>query len=457
MDLKNIHSIYFLGIGGIGMSALACYFHALGKAVTGYDKTPTRLTYNLQQEGIAIHYDENISKIPHVIDLVIYTPAIPQDNKEYQYFIKKNTQVRKRAEVLGKITEGIFTIAVAGTHGKTTITALITHLLKTAGKPVTAFIGGISKNYHSNLVMTENSQFMVVEADEYDRSFLNLYPDMAVITAIDADHLDIYFNQNNLLESFSIFTSQVRPHGKIVAKKGLDIRMNPDVDIKRYSVTEDADISILSHSIGNGYQTFDMKVDTRLIKDLSIGLPGLHNVENAIAAADIALELGIDEDRLKTGLASFQGVERRFDIRLHTPEIIFIDDYAHHPEEINACLSGVRDFFPGKKITGIFQPHLYSRTRDMADDFARILGKMDGIILLDVYPARELPIEGIDSQMILDKIRNKNKILTTRHELFDILKKQEIEVLLTLGAGDIDQLVQPIEDLLKEKYSVSID
>jgi UDP-N-acetylmuramate--alanine ligase len=280
---------------------------------------------------------------------------------------------------------------------------------------------------------------------------------MAVITAIDADHLDIYFNQNNLLESFSIFTSQVRPHGKIVAKKGLAIRMKPDIDIKRYSVTEEADISILCHSVGNGYQTFDMKVGTRVIKDLSISLPGLHNVENAIAAADIALELGVDEARLKTGLASFNGVERRFDIRLHTPEIIFIDDYAHHPEEINACLSGVRDFFPGKKITGIFQPHLYSRTRDLADDFARILDELDGIILLDVYPARELPIEGIDSQMILDKIRNKNKILTTRRELFDILMKQEIEVLLTLGAGDIDQLVQPIEELLKEKYSVSID
>ncbi|MCX6235676.1 MAG: UDP-N-acetylmuramate--L-alanine ligase [Bacteroidetes bacterium] len=453
MNIANTHTIYFLGIGGIGMSAMARYFHALGKMVCGYDKTPTHLTDQLRMEGITIDFTEDITLIPPHVDLAIYTPAVPEDHPAFQHFTDHGVPVRKRAEILGLLTQDQFTVAVAGTHGKTTITSLITHLLKRAGKPVTAFIGGIYKNDNSNLVMSEKSRFMVVEADEFDRSFLNLYPDIAVITSIDADHLDIYIHRDKLLESFCTFATQVKSHGKVFLKKGLPIHIKAGTDIKHYSVTEEADIGIISHSIRNGFQQFDLKAGERIIRDLSIVLPGLYNIENAIVASAVALELGIDEMQLRKGLGSFRGVERRFDIRIQAPEIIFIDDYAHHPEEISACISGVRDFFPGKKVTGIFQPHLYSRTRDLAKEFALSLEKLDEIILLDIYPAREQPIKGVSSKMIFDRIRKSNKTMARRNDLFNMLQERNLEIVLTLGAGDIDQLVQPIENLLKSKYT----
>ncbi len=451
-DLKNTGSLYFLGIGGIGMSALARYFHALGKKVQGYDRTPTHLTQQLEREGIAVHYDDDPANIILPVDLVIYTPAIPSDNAEMQHFLRQRTPLLKRAEVLGMLTRDTYTLAVGGTHGKTTITSLIAHILKTAGKKVTAFIGGISKNFHSNLLLTAGSDFMVVEADEYDRSFLNLYPDVGVITSMDADHLDVYVSRQALIESFAAFASHVKSSGTLVVKEGLPIQPGTGASVIRYGTAEHADVFITGYRVRDLSQFFNLSFCGRVIRDLRLGLPGLFNVENAMAAIAAIHHLAIDEGDIRKALASFAGVERRFDIRINSPQIVYVDDYAHHPRELNACISTARGLFPRKKLTGIFQPHLYSRTRDLADDFAGSLENLDEIILLDIYPAREQPLEGVDAGLILNKIHNTNKTLLSKDELLPFLAAKKREVVMTMGAGDIDQLVDPLERLFKEQY-----
>jgi UDP-N-acetylmuramate--alanine ligase len=451
-DLKNSGSLYFLGIGGIGMSALARYFHALGKKVQGYDRTPTLLTQQLQQEGIAVHYDDDPANITTPVDLVIYTPAIPMDNAEMRHFLRLQTPLLKRAEVLGMLTHDTYTLAVAGTHGKTTITSLIAHILNTAGKKVTAFIGGISKNFHSNLLLTTGSDIMVAEADEYDRSFLNLYPDVGVITSMDADHLDVYVSRQALIESFAAFASHVKSSGTLVLKEGLPLQPGMGAFVIRYGAAGHADVFVTGYRARDLSQFFNLSFRGRVVRDLRLGLPGLFNVENAMAAIAAVHPLDIAEEDLREALATFTGVERRFDIRINRPQIIYVDDYAHHPRELNACISTARGLFPRKKLTGIFQPHLYSRTRDLADDFASSLENLDEIILLDIYPAREQPLEGVNAGLILNKIHNTNKILLAKEELLPFLAEKEREVVITMGAGDIDQLVAPLERLFKEQY-----
>jgi len=450
-DLEKINSIYLLGIGGIGMSALARYFFAQGKSVYGYDKTCTDLTESLNKEGIPVHYTEDIGSVPDDIDLVIYTPAVPKDNKEYAYFIQKGFPVKKRSEILGMLTADKFTIAVAGTHGKTTITSMIAHILKTDGRNVNAFVGGIAKNYHSNIILSDECDILVVEADEYDRSFLQLYPDIIVISSIDPDHLDIYGNKDELQQSFLLFIKQMAPNGKLVIHDTPNIEVPYGYNVVNYSMTEDTEIRADDIRLNNGRYIFNIKYYDKTIEDIELGMPGKFNIENAIAASAVGLMMGANEKSIFQAFKSYQGVERRFDVRLNTDKIIYIDDYAHHPEEINACIEAVKDLFPEKKITGIFQPHLYSRTRDLAEGFADSLKMLDRVILLDIYPAREQPLEGVDSNMLLMKIDHAEKSLCSKEGLIEDLKSCQVEVLLTLGAGDIDLLVQPIEKVLRER------
>jgi UDP-N-acetylmuramate--alanine ligase len=453
-DLKKIKRIYFLGIGGIGMSALARYFNWKGIRVSGYDKTPTPLTAELIKEGIPVHFDENISALPKGIGLVIYTPAIPKEHKELVYLRKNNFEIRKRAEILGMITEGVFTVAVSGTHGKTTITSMIAHIMKQAGKDIFSFIGGISKNYRSNLVCSKNNSIAVVEADEFDRSFLQLHPDIAVISAMDADHLDIYGSKDYLVESFRLFADQVKKNGKLFLKKSLDLK-NVNPAVITYSAKEKADFYAKDIRIEKGSFYFTVCCPGNKKIQIKAGVPGMHNVENAVAAAAVAVELGIKPADIKKALQTYSGVVRRFDYRIKEKELIFIDDYAHHPEEIKACVNAAKELYPDKKITGIFQPHLYSRTRDLADGFAKSLAMFDELILLDIYPARELPIKGVTSEMLLKKVKMKNKMLCSREDLVEELIKRKLEVLITIGAGDIDQLVGPIEKSLKNILKVT--
>lgn len=455
------------------MSALARYFKAQGKEVSGYDKTPTPLTDKMTSEGIGIHFEDDISffqlqadRYPLPAILVIYTPAIPMHHSEFNYFRDAGYLLKKRSEVLGMITGESFTIAVAGTHGKTTTTALITHVLKYSGIDCTAFVGGIMVNYNTNLLIgtrsgelahgklagTSKRNVTVVEADEYDRSFLTLHPDIAVITSMDADHLDIYGEKKNLEESFNLFARQVKSGGTLVYRKNLPVE-KISAEMISYSAGEQADYSAGSIRIEKGSFVFD----TKKIQGIKLPVPGRHNVENALAAVAVAQKMGIPEQEIKNALASFMGVKRRFEYILKHREIVFIDDYAHHPEELKACISAAKELYPGKKITGIFQPHLFSRTRDFADEFARSLELLDEIILLDIYPARELPVAGVDSQMLLEKIRSENKILCKKTDLISLLSKKSIEVLITLGAGDIDALVRPISEALQQKYGLKKD
>lgn len=455
MDLKKIHSVYFLGIGGIGMSALARYFKDKGVKVSGYDKTPTSLTNKLVNEGMEIHYDDNINKIPIDLDLVIYTPAIPKYLHEFVFLLNSGVTVKKRSEVLGMLTREKRTIAVAGTHGKTTISTLIAHLLKQSGAGCTAFLGGISKNYHSNLLNSENSRWMVVEADEYDRSFLQLQPEFAVITATDADHLDIYGNIGNLKAAYLQFAGNIKTEGTLLIKKGVDLQLNnlKGTRVLQYSLSDGADFyarNVRTHDIG---YIFDFISPEYSISDIELRIPGLINVENAVAALSIAIIAGLKESELKAALPLFTGIERRFDIQFRSKDRIYIDDYAHHPEEIRGVVTSVKTMFPGKKITGIFQPHLYSRTRDLADEFARSLELLDEIILLPIYPAREKPIEGVNSDMILKKIAHQAKSVCKKDEVINVISNKDIDVLMTLGAGDIDQLVIPIRDYFIETRS----
>lgn len=446
MDLSKLQHIYFLGIGGIGMSALARYFVAKGIKVSGYDKTETPLTNQLQNEGIKIHFEDNINLLDEDIDIVIYTPAIPSTHKEFLFFKDNNFTILKRSEVLGLITQNSIGIGIAGTHGKTTISTMTSHLLKQSDIDCSAFLGGISKNYQSNLLLSAKSEYVVIEADEFDRSFLKLEPQIAAISSIDADHLDIYGDKNELKKSFEDYIRKLKPNGILIYKKGLDLKIPENIRSFTYSLQQGSDFYADNIRIEDSAYVFDFYSENQNIKDIKMLYPGLHNIENACLAIAIALLCGVKQDEIKEAILSFQGVNRRFDVRIKSEKITYIDDYAHHPEELKACITSVRALYADKKITGIFQPHLFSRTRDFADEFAKSLELLDVVVLLDIYPARELPIEGITSEMLLGKIKNKEKYLLDKSEILNFIDEKSPEVLLTLGAGDIDQLVGLIEN-----------
>ena len=442
------HIIYFLGIGGIGMSALARYFLAKGYQVHGYDRTSTNLTQNLENEGMIIHYHENTELIPTETGLVVYTPAIPSTNTELQYLQKSGVRMMKRAEVLGMLSSEYQTIACAGTHGKTTTSSMVSYLMQQSHVGCQAFLGGISRNFGSNLMISETSPFMVAEADEYDRSFLHLHPFIAIITSIDSDHLDIYDNITAVHEAFSSFTGNIVSPGSLIIKNGLDLPLlvPEDCNVYRYAVNEEADFYASNLSLENNLYHFDFNYPNGKINNLVLGIPGLYNVENAVAALAAAILAGVTPEELSQGLATFKGVKRRFDIRLNEVNLVYIDDYAHHPEEIKACISSAKAMFPNRKLTGIFQPHLFSRTRDFAAEFAESLSLLDEILLLPIYPARELPIPGIDSQMLLSMINHGNKHLIQKSDIPGYFTGKHTEILITMGAGDIDTLVEPIEN-----------
>jgi UDP-N-acetylmuramate--alanine ligase len=458
VNLAKLHKIYFLGIGGIGMSALARYFLLKGAEIHGYDKTPTSLTSRLIAEGMKIHFSEDVGQIPASIDLVIYTPAVPKEHAEYIHFKNLGIQMLKRAEVLGLITLAYQTIAIAGTHGKTTITTMTAHLLTQSKAGCSAFLGGTSKNYNSNLLFNSTSENMVVEADEFDRSFLHLHPQTAIITSMDADHLDIYGSKENLRESFRKFASQVSNDGNLIIHHSLqDGFENQEIKSKlfTYGIECKADFAARNISLSHGLYTFDLEYPEGYIKNLTLGLQGYYNIENSVAAIAAALLNGISENEIRSSLPIFTGVMRRFDIRINVPGLAYIDDYAHHPAELKACISSARRLFSGRKITGIFQPHLFSRTRDFADQFARSLELLDELILLEIYPARELPIPGITSEWLLEKVNLNLKNLYNSDDLFLHLKHNKPDVLITMGAGDIDLLVKPIENLLTQQTDKS--
>ena len=441
--------IYFIGIGGIGMSAIARYYNAKGFKVSGYDKTPSPLTEALEQEGIEVHYEDNVDFIPKSVEdtLVVYTPAIPKDMGELVYVQDNGYRVIKRSQMLGEITRGQRCIAVAGTHGKTTTSTLTSHLFSASGEGCSAFLGGISKNYDSNLLTCAND-VVVVEADEFDRSFLQLFPEIAVITSMDADHLDIYGDEAHIREAFKAFASQVS--GTVIAKWGLDITAaDTKAQIKTYSFgNPEADFYAVP-LVQAGH--FDLHYPGGVIEDCVVGVPGWVNIENGTAAAAIALTYGIDPQEIKKALASFSGVKRRFDLQVKTPKCIYIDDYAHHPEEISAALSSIRKAYPSMKLTAAFQPHLYTRTRDFAEEFAKALSAVDKLILLDIYPAREEPIPGVTSEMIFKDVTAPEKVLLRRDEFMEYMENEDVELFVTLGAGDIDRFVGPIAQMLSER------
>lgn len=461
MKILDYKLYYFLGIGGIGMSALARFFNHYGKKVVGYDKTPTALTGELEKENIQCHYQEDVDGLkeilagyqPHEV-LIVYTPAVPKNHTEYLYLQENGYEIKKRSQVLGAITDSFKTIAIAGTHGKTTTTTLVTHLLKTAGINCYSFMGGISKNFGTNLLLgdaNDPNAYVVVEADEYDRSFLTLSPHIAVITSVDADHLDIYGDKNSVLEGYFLFSQRVKNDGCLIVKKNVDNELKLTNNRLIYSLNLNTEYCAESVHVKDGAFHYNIKSPVEQINDVVIGLPGLHNVENSIAAVAIAQQLGIKGETIKKALRSFQGVKRRFDYRVKSADVVYIDDYAHHPEELKAAIGAAKQLYPDKKITGIFQPHLFTRTRDFADEFAKSLDMLDECILLEIYPARELPIEGISSQMLLDKMKSGNKHLVKKENVLEYLKNKNTEVLMTMGAGDIDKLVTPIEELLAQR------
>lgn len=452
-NMDKYRDIYFIGIGGIGMSAIARYCLAKGYRVSGYDRTPSELTRHLESEGIAVHYEDNTDFIPKDpgSTMVVYTPAIPHDMEELEYVREHGYKVVKRSRILGEISAGQRCLAVAGTHGKTTTSTLLAHIFRSSGEGCSAFLGGISKNYDTNLLIG-NNDIIVAEADEFDRSFLQLHPEIAVITAMDADHLDIYSDIEHVRAAFREFASQVS--GTLIIKLGLDITTeDTGAKILRYSYNNpEADFyaSELEHDMC-GYFTFTLNTPSGRIEDCRCGIPGWVNVENSIAAAAVALTYGITPEKIKEALASFQGVKRRFDIHLNTASCSYIDDYAHHPAEIATAISSIREMFPGRRLTAVFQPHLYTRTRDFAEEFAQALSSVDKLILLDIYPAREEPIPGVSSEMIFDKVSGPEKVLIARDRLMDFLENEPVDVLVTFGAGDIDRFTRPITELLEER------
>jgi len=445
---KRPDIVYFLGIGGIGMSALARYFHSRGVTIYGYDVSNTPLTLQLEAEGMHIHYVDNVSLIPENVTRVIYTPAIPEDNREFRYFKARNIKTEKRAAVIGEISRDLFTIAIAGTHGKTSITAMVAQILHTAGLPMVAFVGGIAKNFGTNLIISEHPQYMVVEADEYDRSLLTLHPDIGVITSVDADHLDVYSGLEDLQRTFLQFARLLPEKGLLIHQEKLKIFVGEIKNRMSYGTTCDAVLSADNIRLEEGRYCFDVRKNCKQLMLLKMHIPGRHYVENALAAIGVALRLDIEIPVIKRALETFTGVVRRFDYRIRTSERVYIDDYAHHPEELRATLQAVRQTYPGRKITAVFQPHLYSRTRDFADDFARVLSETDCLILLEIYPAREKPIPGITSRLIADKVNLKEKYIMDKKRLLAFLKREKPALLLTLGAGDIGLMVSEIEKIM---------
>ena len=445
--------IYFIGIGGIGMSAIARYYNKKGLKVSGYDKTPSDLTHALESEGIDVHYEDNTDFIPKDVEgtLVVYTPAIPADMGELVYVQKNGYRVIKRSRMLGEISQGQRCMAVAGTHGKTTTSTLLAHIFRDSGEGCSAFLGGISKNYDTNLLVDKND-VIVAEADEFDRSFLQLFPEIAVITSMDADHLDIYSDIKNMHEAFKAFAGQVS--GTVITKIGLPVTSeDTKANILRYSYDDpDADFYASDIKVDEcGYFTFKLNYPGGVIEDCKVGIPGWINVENAVAASAIALTYGLEPEKVRHALGTFQGVKRRFDIHVNTPECSYIDDYAHHPKEIAAAISSMRDIFQGRKLTAIFQPHLYTRTRDFADEFAQALSNVDKLIMLDIYPAREEPIPGVTSEIIFDKVTAPEKVIMVKEELMDYLKDEPIDTLITFGAGNIDRFIGPITEMLCQR------
>ena len=446
-------NIYFIGIGGIGMSAIARYYNFKGLKVTGYDKTPSELTLALEAEGIEVHYEDNTEFIPKDVEhtLVVYTPAIPKDMGELVYVQEHGYRVIKRSRMLGEIAQGQRCLAVAGTHGKTTTSTLLAHIFQDSGEGCSAFLGGISKNHNTNLLVSPNTT-IVAEADEFDRSFLQLFPEIAVITSMDADHLDIYSDISNMHEAFKAFASQVS--GTVITRLGLPISADDtQAKILRYSY-DNSEADFYADSIRTdecGYFTFNLNWPGGIIRDCKVGIPGWINVENAVAASAIALTYGLAPEKVRDALASFCGVKRRFDIHLNTAECSYIDDYAHHPKEISAAVSSIRDIFPGRRLTAIFQPHLYTRTRDFADEFAEALSKVDKLILLDIYPAREEPIPGVTSEIIFKNVTAPEKVMMKKEELMDYLQNEPVDTLITFGAGNIDRYIGPITEMLCQR------
>lgn len=457
LDIEKIANVYLLGIGGIGMSALARYFKVQGKSVSGYDKTSTPLTDLLQSEGIDVHFEDKLTLVPEAVlsqkdnTLVIYTPAVPNNHYEYNYFKERGYQVMKRSEVLGQVFSSQKGAGVAGTHGKTTTSTMLAHLLKQSHVDCSAFLGGISRNYNTNLLLTDKSNVVVAEADEFDRSFLRLFPYLTIVTSVDPDHLDIYGTYEEVIKSFNAYIAQIRKGGILIYKKGikLDVSGLTNVDMYTYSITDKADFYPSNIRNEKGFHTYDLNTPEKVIKGLVLGVPGLMNLENSVAASAAALMLGVSEEELRGALSSFEGVKRRFEYHIRTEDVVYIDDYAHHPEELKACITSARNLYPDKKITGIFQPHLFTRTRDFADGFAESLSLLDELILLEIYPAREEPIPGITSDIIFDKVSIANKTLCTKDDLLSVLKTKKIEILMTIGAGDIDRMVDDIKDVLQ--------
>jgi len=447
MNLNQIHNVFFIGIGGIGMSALARYFKTIGKNVSGYDKTPSMLTDELIESGIAIHFEDRIDLIPkeYYIEntLVIITPAVPVTHSQWNFFLEREYQVKKRAEVLGIITKDTFCFAVAGTHGKTTTSSILGHILFESGADVTAFVGGIVENYNSNLIGTGKT-VTVVEADEFDRSFLHLHPNIACVTSMDADHLDIYGTSEEIEASFVEFANKVEDKSQLFITNELPI------EGVTCAVNEEAVYKAFNVRVGNGSYVFDVQTPTETIRDIAFGLPGRHNLMNALMALAMAKTFGTSSEAIAKALASFKGIRRRFSYQIKTPDLVYIDDYAHHPTEINAVHQAVSELYPGQKVLAIFQPHLFSRTKDFVDDFAKSLSQFDEVVLLDIYPARELPMEGITSQWLMNKMTNEDKKLVSKDDLIPTILASDSRIIVTIGAGDLGEMVPSIKKALYE-------
>lgn len=460
MELKDIKSIYFIGAGGIGMSAVARYFMKKGKKVAGYDKTPSNLTRQLEQEGMDIHYDENVDSIPQACKdkdntLVVYTPAIPESHKELAYFRQEGFEIEKRAQVLGMLTRTHKGLCFAGTHGKTTTSTMCAHIMHQSKNDCNAFLGGISKNYSTNYILSEKSDYVVIEADEFDRSFHQLRPWMSVITSTDPDHLDIYGTKEAYLESFRHYTTLIKPGGALIIHKGLEMKADVNSDVKTYDYAlDEGDFHAGNIRIGNGKIIFDFISPIENVTDIELGHPIPINVENGIAAMAMAQLCGCTAEELRNGMKTYRGVDRRFDFRINNKNIVFLSDYAHHPKEIYQSARSIRELYKDKKITAIFQPHLYTRTRDFYKDFADSLSLLDEVVLCDIYPAREEPIPGVSSQLILDNLKpGVEKRLIKKEEILDFINAGDFEVLLILGAGDLDNYVPQIAEILLNKYN----
>jgi UDP-N-acetylmuramate--alanine ligase len=453
IEIKNIKRVYFVGIGGIGMSALARYFNSINVIVSGYDKTETVLTKKLVAEGIKIHYEDNIEFIDKAAELIVYTPAVPKDHKELKYFLENNYELVKRSEVLGAITNSSYSICIAGTHGKTTTSTMVAHILRHSGYGCNAFLGGIAVNYNSNF-WSSKKNVSVVEADEYDRSFLKLSPDVAIISSMDPDHLDIYGTAENMEQAFIDFSARIKPGGLLLSKYGLkrtdDLKAHEHLTF--HLQNENASVYATNIKMSRGSYQFDVVMQYWELKDVQLNMGGLHNIENMIAAISVAHYLEVDNDKIRKAVAAFKGVKRRFEYIIKNDEQVMVDDYAHHPEELRALLTGAKDLFPEVKCTVIFQPHLYSRTRDFADGFAETLDLADEVILLPIYPARELPMEGVTSEMVLNKMKINNKQVLDKEQVLEWIKNNKTELLITTGAGDIDTLVEPIKKILNNKF-----